>query len=885
MLRFFRWYCHPGYQEDIEGDLWERFERNLGAKGATIARWLFMKDVLLLFRPGIIRNVLKTHRMTRFGIVKNYFVTAARNSKKEKAFAILNVLCLTLGFTACLYIGLYSVEELSYDTFHEKAERIYRVNQTFIWGGTDKLFGSTGPAVMDAIMTEVPEFETMTRVHTVDDALVSNVAGGTVNVFEENRIYGADPNFFEVFTFPLLRGNPKTALANPNSIVVTKSIADKYFGGHDILGKQLAIGEKGNEEVFQITGVAADIPSNSHINFNFLMSMSSFPRLKRQQDSWWWTTFVTFGVLRPDANAEIVAEKVANVPGKYLEAFLQKYRGISYREFLASGESWDLYIQPLLDIHLRSTHVIPRLNEVGDIKTLYVLGAVAMLILLLSVINFVNLSTARSSRRTKEVGVRKVLGSSRQSLVWQFILECILFCFIAVALSVVLVKVLMPVFNSISGKEIAFNLINNPALLTVTLLATLIIGFLAGIYPAFYLSAFKPSQVLKGHLALGGGSFVRNSLVTIQFTVSIALIACSLIVNKQVQFWLNMDLGFDRENKLIIQNVERLESSIDAFQSEILEYSQVRHVSYSSGTPPYVGDNDGNFYLKGNNEVSNKISYWMIDENFVNTYGLKLIAGRNFGEGFDDRKNVLVSRSLTKAFGIARPEEAIDEHLIYSDYDKRIIGVFEDINSELHWEQLPIALFYKDEFTSPFTRRELTVTFKEVTSGDEVSSLLEDIESKWQKFNPNAPFKYTFLDQEYEMIFESTIKFGRLMNLYSILAILIASLGLTGLIAYTIERRNKEIGIRKVLGAPILSILALLTGKFGKLLLIGFSIASVTSWYIMNSWVEDFVYQAPISASTFLLSGIIMFMVALVTLSFQTIKAAMTDPVNSLRDE
>lgn len=884
--RFFRWFCHPDLLKYIEGDLIELFEENVKEKGIKKAKWLFTLDVLKLFRPGLIKNILGNYKMTRLGILKNYSITAFRSAKKEKSFTVLNILCLTFGFTACLYIAMYTMEELRYDSFHEKAERIYRINQTFIWGGTDKLFGSTGPAVMGAIMSEVPEFESMTRVHTVDNSLVSTISETRANAFEEEGILGADSNFFDIFTFPLLKGDPKTALINPNSIVITKSMANKYFGNEDVLGKQLIIGERENEETYLITGVAANIPSNSHVTFNFLLSMSSFQRLKRQSDSWWWTTFVTFGVLRSDANVEMVAKKVADVPRKYLEPFLQKYRGMSYQEFVASGESWDLYMQPLLDIHLRSTHVISRLNEVGDIKTIYTLDTVAGLILLLSIINFINLSTARSSRRAKEVGVRKVLGSSRNSLVWQFILESVLFCFVTLIISVVLIIILMPSFNSISGKEISFELMQNPTLQIITILTTIFIGILAGVYPAFYLSAIKPSKVLKGSLIHGkGGSIIRNSLVTIQFTVSIALIACSLIVNQQVLFLLDMDLGFNRENKLIIQNAERLETSLDAFQNEILTYALVDNVTFSSDTPPYVNDSDGDFFIKGNDEVTSKVSYWIIDENFVDVYGLTMIAGQNFREDLDGTKSVMLSRSLTRVFGIANPQEAINQHLIYYDYDLRIIGVFEDFNTELHWEQLPIALFYKGGFFTPSPTRELTVSFNEEISSDEIINLLADIKSKWSAFNPNAPFKYSFLDQEYKMIFEPTIKFGRLMNLYSLFAILIAGLGLTGLVAYVIERRNKEIVIRKVLGASVSSIMRLLTGEFGKLLIIGFVLATALSWYLMTLWMKDFVYQVPITIKTFLLSGLVMLVVALVTLSFQTIKASLVNPVKYLKEE
>lgn len=315
-IKLLRWFCHPALIEDVEGDLMELFEDRAITNGEWKAKWLMWWDVLKLFRPGIIRGLSSQNKMSRFGMIRNYFITAIRSAKKEKAFTVLNITCLSIGFTACLYIAMYSMEELSYDSFHEKADRIYRINQTYIWGNTDDLFGSTGPAVMTAIESEVPEFETMTRVHTFEDAIVSTLSNERKEVFEEGQVRGADSTFFQVFSFPLIKGNPNTALVNPNSVVLTESMARKYFGSIDILGEQLKIESEEKNNYYRITGVAADIPSNSHVTFNLLISMSSLDRLKgRHNDSWVWTTFVTFGVLRPDADVELVARKVASVPG------------------------------------------------------------------------------------------------------------------------------------------------------------------------------------------------------------------------------------------------------------------------------------------------------------------------------------------------------------------------------------------------------------------------------------------------------------------------------------------------------------------------------------------------------------------------------------------
>ena len=746
---------------------------------------------------------------------------------------------------------------------------------------------------MNAIAQEVPEFETMTRVHPQADVLVSAISENNAKVFEEERILAVDPTFFQVFTFPTLNGNPNTALIDPNSVIITESMAAKYFGSIDVLGKQLIFGERGEEKTYQITAVAADAPTTSHIQFNFLISMSSIDRLKRQYDSWWYTQFVTFGVLRSDADVQQVAKKVADVPGKYLGTFLQRYSGMTYEEFLAEGKTWDLYIQSLLDIHLRSTNVLSRLNKVGDIKTLYTLASIAGLILFLSVINFINLSTARSSKRAKEVGVRKVLGSRRQNLIWQFTIESVFFCTIALLLGGLIVGILLPYFNSISGKQIPLGLLIDPKLLATTLIATIVIGILAGSYPAFYLSAFRPTKVLKGKLTLGShGSLTRNSLVTAQFAISIGLIVCALIINQQVQYWMNMDLGFNRDNKLVIQNVDRLDQSMKAFQNKISSFPQIDQVTFSSDTPPYIWGNDQGFHLKGNSEIQKDLSFLTIDENFMDVYGLTLIAGRNFNGDQGEASGVLVSRSFTESFGMSDPAQALSHSLTNVNDDStsgvlgvKIIGVFEDFTSEINWEQLPIALYNEGGVYIQRSSRFLTISLQKGITSNQVSNLLVDLENKWFEFNPKAPFKYAFSDQEYEMIFEKDIKFGQLMNFYAVLAIIIAALGLTGLVAYVIERRNKEVGIRKVLGASVSSILVLLTNEFGKLLLIGFIIASSISWYLMHSWVEKFAYRVTITPITFLLAGLAMLIIVVLTLSYQTVKAAKSNPVKYLKDE
>ena len=882
-LRFFRWYCREDYLEDLEGDLTERFERKLQNDTARKARWHFTMDVLNLFRPGMIKKFRSSQ--TAPSMLGSHFNMALRSAKKEKTFSLLNVLGLALGISACLYMGIYVLDESRYDRFHEHAKHIYRVNQTFIWGDVDKLFGSTGPGVMPAIEAEIPEFEVMTRVHPLENQLVRSTHTGTPRVFEEERLYGVDSTFFQVFTFPLLQGNPKTALVKPHSIVLTASMARKYFGEADAMGQQFVLGEDEQATVFQVTGIAEDIPRNSHIQFNALTSLSSIKRLQWAGDSWWWTTYVTFGRLRPDADPQLVADKVAQVPGKYLGPFLQKYQGITYEEFLASGEEWDLYIQPLLDIRLFSHHVFSRLNQTTDIQSVYTMGSIAVLILLLSIINFVNLTTARATKRAREIGIRKTLGSVRSSLINQFLVESTLFCLVAGVLGFSLLFFTLPFMDFITGNALPQSLLWDPVILAGALPTLLLIGFIAGIYPALVLSGFQPLEVLKGKVTHGrAGVLTRNTLVVLQFTVSIGLIAGALIIQQHVNYWMAMDLGFNRDNKLIIEDVNRLKQSMDAFQQEVASLPAVEAVSFSSDTPPYLWDISDGFRLSGA-EQEGEFSYMAIDEHFVDMYGLKLLAGVNFTGSKADQHHVLVDEGVLATFDIPTPAEALGRTLTIDSLSCRIVGVFQRLTTELNWEQPPIALYYKGAPHIHLTGRVLSITLKDENSSAEMTELLKTLERRWSSFDDKNPFRYTFSDEQYREIFAPGIRMGKVVNLYAFLAIFIAGLGLTGLLAYMIERRNKELGVRKVLGAPLLHLLRLLTTDFTRLIAIGFLLASAASWWVMHQWSQEFMYQAPIEFWTFLLAGLIMLVISLVTMSFQTVRAALSNPIKYLREE
>ncbi len=883
--RFLSWFLKGELLEEILGDL-EEYHEELLEKPKWKRKLFYWFHVLHFLRPFALKRLEGQTHLNNYGMFKNYFKMAVRSAKREKAFTVLNVFCLAVGFTVCLYAVLYANKELSFDHFHTKADRIYRINQTFIWGETDQLFGSTGPGVMNAVQSEIPEFETMCRVHPFEKgSLVRTVSDDNKTIFEENGIRAVDSTFFDVFSFELTQGNPQTALNNPYSIILTEEMALKYFGELDVIGRQLTIEEFSELQTYQITGVAANNPPNSHITFDMLVSMNSLTRLKWANDSWWWTTFVTFGVLRPDADPTFVAEKVAQVPGKYLGAFLMKYRGITYEEFLETGESWDLYIQPILDMHLRSQHVYSRLNTIGDIKTLYIMGSIAGLILLLSVINFVNLTTAKSTRRSREVGVRKVLGSNRRNLIWQFMFESFLFCMVALVVSLGLLGLCMDQFNAVSGREVFFESLFQPWLILSIIGFTAMVGIVAGLYPAFYLSSFKPVKVLKGKTIGAQGGLIRNSLVTVQFTISIALIACALIVRNQVEFWVDMDLGFNRDRVIVVQNAERLDESMETFKNELLNMASVENVSLGSDTPPYMWDGDDNFHIEGTEAQKHKANFWTSDENFADVFDLEFIAGRDMDEARDHSSVAVVTRALVERNGIIDPNDAVGKTLDYSGHKAKIVGVIEDFNAEFGFDTPPMV-YYNNQVSFDYRRhREVAIKYRSGLSNEQIEQLQYDIEKKWQALKPGMPILSHFLNERWRQQFDADMQFGKMIEFYSILAMIIAGLGLTGLVAYVIERKTKEIGIRKVLGASVSSITVLLSSEFGKLLLVGFVLATGLSWYLMSIWVQDFDYQAPIPWYVFLIAGATMLVVAALTIGYQTLKSARANPVESLRDE
>jgi putative ABC transport system permease protein len=819
-------------------------------------------------------------------MLRNVLTIAIRNLFRHKLFSSLNLLGLSFAFAACLMIWLFVTHERNYDTFHENADRIYRINQTYIWGDDDALFGSTGPAVRQAILDEVPEFEAMTRVHTQGGQVVSITdPQGELIVYDEDDILAVDDNFLEIFTFPLIQGNPSEALDQPNSIVLTQSTAIKYFSTVDIIGKQIQVGESKRKQSFLITGVVADVPANSHIDFDFLLSMNSFPRIERQSDSWMWTTFVTFGLMRADADPVLVAEKVAQVPGKYLEAFLQKYRGISYAEFLEAGETWDLYIQPLTDIHLSGSEVYSRLNETSDKQIIVILLFVAGLIFSLSLINYMNLSTARATTRAKEVGVRKVMGSKRSELIRQFLVESSLFILISATVSILFVEISLPFVSTLTDTNLSLTdtlKIEHWLIFAGILLS---MSITSSFYPAWVLSAFSPASALKsGKSAATGGNSMRNTLVAIQFSISIMMIASTFIISDQISYLRNLDLGFERENQLIIKNAQRLGNNIDPFTNDLKAFSQAENVTVSSDVPPLIFDFD-NFFRDGEKNINLAVNYLTVDEHFLDTYGLSLTHGRNLSDHFEDSLNIIVNQQFVKSFEFDSPEEALQNKINYNNTEFTIVGVVDDFETSLSSQTYPTVILDEKApiFRNPNTH--ITLRIAKNVSTAQMEEIVSGVNQLWLDYQSSLPFDYSFVNIEYEQMFEENIRFGKLMSTLSVLSTIIACLGLIGLVAFVLERRKKEIGIRKVLGASVQQIWTLLSSSLTILMLIGLVVGGSISWWMMDQWMQDFEVRKDITPWPILLSGLIMLVIALMAVSLQIINAAKVNPVEYLHEE
>ena len=802
---------------------------------------------------------------------KNYFKIAWRNLRRNKSFSAINIFGLSIGIACCLIIMLFVQDELSYDRYNKKADRIVRVVFRGSINGEKMKEANVMPPVAQTLKADYPEVLQATRLRT-DAPLVTY----DDKTFKENEFAFADSNFFQVFTLPFLKGDAKTALTQPNTLVISATTAEKYFGKKDPIGKILSF----NNTSFKITGVMKDIPANSHFHFNLIASMVTLP--ESRDPSWMTSNFYTYLVLPKGYDYKKLEAKLPEEVAKYMGPQIQQAFGMSLAEFNKKGNGVGLFLQPLTDIHLHSD-----LNydfEPGsDIRYVYIFGAIALFMLIIACINFMNLSTAGASKRSREVGIRKVLGSLKNELVRQFLLESILLTFIALLLAVVLVYLALPVFNELSGKELNLHFKNNLFLLFGLAGFGLVVGALAGSYPAFYLSSFKPVIALKGKISAGKKSIgLRSGLVVFQFCISVILIVGTTVVYQQLKYIQNTKLGFDKDQVLVLHETGRLDKNEAILRQQLLQDQRVENVSISGYVP--VGPSNGNnnmVYTEDNSSQLVKAIKYHVDEQYIPTLDMKLEAGRNFSKDFaTDSSATIINETAAKTFGWG--EKALGKTLTGFKNNQgekityHIIGIVKDFHfKSLHERISPLMMALGNNSGSIIVK----------VKTKDIAGLLASVKKEWSQFSNAALFSYSFMDDDFEAMYRTEGKLSLILGIFAGLTIFIACLGLFGLVTFTAEQRTKEIGIRKVLGATVPNVVGLLSKDFLKLVIIANVISWPLAWWIMNKWLQDFAYRINISWWIFLLAGLAALLIALITVSFKAIKAALANPVESLRTE
>jgi putative ABC transport system permease protein len=839
------------------------------------------------------QKVLEVEHQTKsVRMIKNFLTVGLRNVRKQGFYSFINIAGLAVGLAACLVITLFIVDELSYDTYNTKAERIYRVNNEIKFGENYYHITSSSAPTGHALQQDYPEVEAVVRFRNYGSYLVRPEKA--TESIKEKRVIWTDSSFFRIFSVNVLEGDAKTALAQPASIAISATTAKKYFPNESALGQSLLLDEKYNAK---ITAVFEDIPQASHFHFDILISMvGDWPVAQEAQSTVFLSNnFQTYVLLKEGASGKALEEKLPGFLDKYVGPQIAQIfgKGFTMKQFEASGNKYNMTLMPILDIHLYSD-LKGELEANGSMTYIYLLTVVALFILAIACINFMNLSTARSSNRAKEVGVRKVMGSLRSHLVRQFLTESTLITLFAFVVAIGLAYLILPIFNDLALKQLQIPFAN-PAFYGALAVGVIVVGLIAGLYPSFFLSAFSPAQVLKGQLAKGTSSgVIRSSLVVFQFIISIFLIIGAITIQRQLAYIQNKKLGFEKNQVLVVHDAYALRPNVQAFKDEIKSMAGVENCTVSGFLPvenSEVSRNDNSFWKEGNTPATeNLVSLqdWRVDNDYVQTLGMKMKVGRSFSPEFpSDSGAVVLNEAAAAQFGLgenpigqriatfkgSRPDGSPDPNQIKA---WTVIGVVENFHFSTMREGITsLGLFLRrsDGFIS--------IRFK----GKDAQNIIHEVEKAWKQLAPGQPFQYGFLDDDFGQMYASEQRLAKIFSLFAGLAILIACLGLFALTAFTAEQRTKEIGIRKVLGASVASIVLLLSREFGKLILIAFFLAAPLAWYGVDWWLNRYTYKAEIGVGVYLTAGITAFLVALVTMGYQSIRAASNNPVKSLRSE
>lgn len=857
--------------EEVDGDLEEKFYATLKTKSRFKAKLNYWYQVIQYLRPFAIRKSKTT--LFYHDMLQNYFKISWRSLSKQKMYSSIKVGGLALGIAACFLILLYIQDELSYDKHFENGDRIYRVIGVYQDDQTHKFVTFPAPAAA-AFKNDYIEIEESGRMNPgrlfgMGEAEIRR-ADRTENNHEQGFTY-FDQKLLELLNLPMISGNLKHALDKPNSIVITRRKADKYFPEGDALGKTMILNND-DKKLYTIGGVIEDFPANSHLQYDFLVTLTGVELWAGEQGWWGADNYPTYVLLKPGTDAAALGRKMTKgvLEKYYLPTMIADGR-VDAKELLSKVY---LELQPIQAIHLG--HDVGDDLQHGDVRFIWLFGAVAGFILIIACINFINLSTARSANRAKEVGLRKTVGSVRNNLIAQFLTESFLYSFLALALGIVLSWLLLPYFNVLAAKSLIFPW-QGWWLAAGIILSTIVIGLIAGIYPAFYLSSFKPINVLKGNVSRGSkSSSTRSALVVFQFTTSIVLIIGTAVIYRQMNYILNKKVGFDKEQVVLIEGANTLGDKVPELRNELLKLSNVQRVSVSDYLPVNGSKRDGNqFYNKGMQKVEEGVvaQKWVVDPEYIKTMGMRLTDGRDFNaDMISDSSGIIINQTMAGKLHLKDPiGKEIQNWQTYT-----IIGVVEDFHFESMRENIqPLCLVVGSNPSMLLVK----------VTGSNMPENIQAISGVWNQFSPNQPIRFNFLDERYAQMYDDVQRMGRIFTTFAVLAIIVACLGLFALSAFMVEQRSKEISIRMVLGSSVGNVFKLLTRNFVMLVLISFVIAVPVAWLIMKQWLQDFAYKTDITWDVFVISGVTALVVALATVSYQAIKAALVNPVTNLRSE
>ncbi|MBP2834143.1 ABC transporter permease [Aquimarina sp. U1-2] len=804
----------------------------------------------------------------------NHIKIAWRTLLKHKGLFAINILGLSIGIAAALIIFLFVSDELSYDRFHEKSDQIVRVVLKGKMNGELIKEAVTPGPVASTLQEEFPEVLQATRLKSQGTPQISYQN----QTFRDNKFAYVDSNFFEIFTIPFLKGNSKTALKEPNSIIVTQELASKYFGNEDPIGKTLDFKEWNQQ--FKVTGVMQKLPDNSHFHFDVFGALEGLAHAKEAR--WIESGYHNYLLLDNRADFKATESKLPGIVEKYMGPQIQQSMGMTFEEF-KQGNEIGLFLQPLTDIHLHSDFAdVTNLEPGGDIKTVYIFSAIAIFILLIACINFMNLSTAAASKRAKEVGVKKVLGSSKKGLIKQFLAESCIATIIAMAIAMIAVIIVLPLFNTLSGKALNLSYIMEPRILMYFGIAGLLISLLAGSYPAFFLSSFKPITALKNKFVnTGKTKGLRSGLVVFQFMISVGLIIATLVVDQQMAFIQNKDIGYQKDQMLVLRDSWMLGTDEEVFKEQLAKDPRVSNITMSGHIPAGPSyTNMTSIYPGQNSEAIRRSIVYHIDEQYIPTMGMKLVAGRNFSEDFGaEANNMIINETSAKIMGFA--DDAVGKTVTMAINNEggikvyTVIGVVQDFHFNSLHEPIDQLIMLNNKSSGLIVRAKTA----------DMVGLIASAEGLWKGFNSGEPFSYGLLDELYNRTYIKEQKMSAILRIFALLTIFVACLGLFGLITFTAEQRFKEIGIRKVLGSSISQIMAMLSVDFLKLVFISFLIAFPLGFYLMNIWLQDFAYRIQLEWWIFALAGLITLCIAFITIGWKSFKAASMNPVNSLKAE